>query len=158
MKKFILVFVLLLFTSVTYSKIKSKQKSKIRKAKIYNTEKKHITFFTAFCKKNGITAKVMPILTGKSRSLLVYLLNTPDLDNFHAAVKLVAAKYLLPLLRTLSKTKNREIGYISIFIYIRGRTKMLTSAIRPNDVIMYSAGQITKQQLYRRVIVRYVKP
>jgi hypothetical protein len=140
-----------------YSK-KLKKPEKIQKAKVYSIENKYITRFINFCNTKGIKAKAMPIKIGGRRSFFVYIVNKPHMDNFLVAVKLVSARYLLPLLRNLVKTKNNQIGYNSLLIYLRGRNKVLTSAIMPKDAILFTAGRINKKTFYKRVIVSYTKP
>ncbi len=156
MKKIIPILIVIIFVFSFTAFLNSAVK--IKKARVYPVEKKHIGFFYSFCRKNRIAVRAMPIITSKVRNFLVYIISPANMPNFLLAVKLVASKYLLPLLRSLTHSRNQKVGYYSIFIYIKDKKRLLTSIIRPNDAIMYAAGEITDRQLYRRVIVKYTNP
>lgn len=149
-KLFFIIILLFLFTMIIFST----PASSIRPALKHNLEKKYIQRLTLFCKSKSITVKIMPVFIKNTRSLFVYFENIPNYQNFLSAVKLLTARYLLPLWRDVVKKRISKIKYFSVILYLKGKKKILTSSFHPSHAIQYTANRITRDVFLKRTVIK----
>ena len=123
-------------------------------AKKHYLELKHEKSVVAVCNKAGIPVRIVPVIYQGKRRLFVYFEDNANTENILAAVKLIGAKYLLPLLNDIVKYKIKNINYYMIIINIRDRKKLMSAYIFPHLAISFAAGRITKKMFLKRIEIK----
>ena len=81
--------------------------------------------------------------------------NDPDTENLVAGVKIISARYLLPLMREMLVKRINEPGYVLLLINLKGTNKMLTATVLPSEAILFTAGRITQERFLSRVKISF---
>jgi hypothetical protein len=159
MKKIILILFTVSFSMLIISNFYSSERTpfaenSFKPAKIHPLENNYINNFTSFCSKLKIKSKIIPVIQGQRRNLFIYIENNPDFDNFIVAVKLVTARYLLPLMQEMIKKNINDLGYLVLLFNIKSPSKLLSATVYPNDAVMLTAGRITLDRFKKRIKFR----
>lgn len=150
-----LIFLNLLFISIFFTDIVSANtKNNFKLAEIHPVENSHINNFITFCSKLGIKSKLLPVNDGQRRNLFIYIENKPDYENFIIAVKLVTARYLLPLMQEMIKKNINDFGYLVLLFNIKGHGKLITATVFPNDAVMLTANRISLEHFKKRIKIK----
>lgn len=153
----ILVFILTFsqFVNFSFSAESTRNDASIQPAAVHPLESRYLPAFISFCSQKGIRSKMIPAMQNGRRILFSVFENDPDTENLVASVKIISARYLLPLMREMLVKRINEPGYVLLLINLKGTNKMLTATVLPSEAILFTAGRITQERFLSRVKISF---